>query len=92
VFIGRAFPDLANDLQRHRTVLVHVVPFESNLQALRHAIVSQALNPTVVNRVVFKGQRVDVFTIHDPMPTTGTPVVQWSTSWGFASNWLVFTI
>jgi hypothetical protein len=34
------FPDFANDLQGHRTVLVHVVPFESNLQALRHAIVS----------------------------------------------------
>jgi hypothetical protein len=69
------------------------VPFESNLQALRLAIVSEALNPTVINGVVFKGQRVEeVFTIHDPMPTTGTPVVQWSTSWGFAPNWLVFTI
>jgi len=35
-------------------VLVHVVPFESNFQALRHAIVSQALNPTVVNCMVFE--------------------------------------
>jgi hypothetical protein len=43
--------------------------------------------------MVFKRQRVEeVLAINDPMPTTGTPVVQWSTSWGFSSNWLVFTI
>jgi hypothetical protein len=69
------FPNFANDFERHRTVLVHAVPFESNLQALRHAIVSQTLNPTVVNGMVFKGQRVEeVLAIHNPVPTTRTPV------------------
>ena len=38
--------------------MVHVVPFESNLQALRHAIVSQALNPTVVNGMMFDWERI----------------------------------
>ena len=33
------------------------------------------MNPSVVNGMVFKGQRVEeVFTIHDPMSTTRTPV------------------
>jgi len=69
------FPDFADDLQRHRTVLVHAVPFESNLQALRLAIVGQALNPTVVNGMVFKGQRVEeVLAIHNPVPTTRAPM------------------
>jgi len=49
-------PDLANEAQRHRALLVHVAPFEPNFQELRHAIVSQALNPTVVNGMMFKGQ------------------------------------
>ena len=69
------FPNVSNDLQRHRTVLVHAVPFESNFQALRHAIVSQALNPTIVDGMVFKGQRVEeMFTIDDPVPATCTPM------------------
>jgi hypothetical protein len=68
-------PDFANDLERHRTVLVHAVPFESNFQALRLAVVSQALNPTVVHGMVFKGQRIEqVLTIHNPVPTTGAPM------------------
>jgi len=69
------FPDLADDFQRHRAVLVHVVPSESNLQTLRHAVVSQALNPTVVNGMVFDWERIQqVLTIHNPVPTTRTPM------------------
>jgi hypothetical protein len=44
---------------RHPTVLVHAVPFEANPQALRLAVVSQALNPAVVHGVVFEAQRVE---------------------------------
>jgi hypothetical protein len=72
------------------------VPFESNFQALRLAIVSQALNPTVVHGVVFDWERIQqVLAIHNPVPTTRTPmgrrrpVVNFIR---FASNWLVFTI
>ena len=55
--------------------MVHVVPFESNFQALRHAIIRQALNPTVVNGMVFKGQWVEeVLAIHNPTPTASAPV------------------
>jgi hypothetical protein len=57
-------------LFRHGTVLQ--VPFESNLQALRHAIVSQALNPTVVNGMVFKGQRVEDGA-RNPQPSANNP-------------------
>jgi hypothetical protein len=32
---------------------VHAVPFESNFQALCHAIASQALNPAIVYGMVF---------------------------------------
>jgi len=54
---------------------VHVVPFESNLQGLRLAIIGKAPNPSIVHAVVFKGQRIEkVLTIHDPMPTARTPM------------------
>jgi len=45
-------PDFANDLQRHRTVLVHGLPFESNFQTRRHAIVDK--NPSIVYGMVFR--------------------------------------
>jgi hypothetical protein len=54
---------------------VHDVPFESNLQTQRHAILSQALNPTIVNGMVFAWKQIQqVLTIHNPMPATGAPV------------------
>jgi hypothetical protein len=44
-------------------------------QALRHAIISEALNPTVVNGMVFEGQRIEeVFAIYNPAPTICAPV------------------
>jgi hypothetical protein len=69
------FPDFANDFERHWTVLVHAMPFESNLQALRLAIVGQALNPAVLYGVVFDWERIQqVLTIYNPVPTTRAPL------------------
>ena len=69
------FPDFANDFERHRTILVRAVPFESNFQALRLAIISQALNPTVVHGMVFDWERIQqVLAIHNPVPATRASV------------------
>jgi hypothetical protein len=66
-------PDFTNDLQRHRTVLVHVLPRESYLQALRRAIVGKAPNPTVVNGVVWACKWfLEVLTVDNPMPAART--------------------
>jgi hypothetical protein len=55
--------------------LLHRIPFESNFQALCHAIIGKTVNPSVVNGVVFKGQRVEeVFAIHNPVPATRAPL------------------
>jgi hypothetical protein len=68
-------PDFANDLQRHGTVLVHVLPCEMYFQTLRHAIIGKAPNPSVLNGVVFAGQWFHkVLTVDNPMPTASAPV------------------
>ena len=54
---------------------MHALPFESNLQALRLAFIGQALNPTVVNGMVFDWERIQqVLAIRNPVPTTRTPM------------------
>jgi hypothetical protein len=48
---------------------VHILPLESNLEALCLAIVSQAPNASILNGVVFDRKRVEkLFAIDDPMP------------------------
>jgi hypothetical protein len=52
------------------------VPSEPDFEALRHPIVRQAPNPSVVNNgVVIAGKWFhEVLTVNDPMPTAGAPV------------------
>jgi hypothetical protein len=75
MFIGRAFQILRTTCSGTGRYWCHAVPFESTFQALRHAIVRKALNPTVVNGMVFDWERIEeVLAIDDPMPTTRTPM------------------
>jgi hypothetical protein len=54
------------------TVQVGIAPAP---RVTRHAIVGQALNPTVVNGMVFGWERIQqVLTIHNRTPTTRTPM------------------
>jgi hypothetical protein len=54
---------------------MHILPSESNLQALRRPIIRKAPNPAILNGMVFERERVDkVLTIDNPAPTTGAPV------------------
>jgi hypothetical protein len=70
-----SLPDFADDWQRNRTVLVHILPSESNLQALRGAIVRKAANPYILDRIVFERKRLhEVPTVDDPAPTVPAPV------------------
>jgi hypothetical protein len=56
-------------------VLTHGLPLESNLEALRLAIIGEASNASVLDGIVFNWKRVgEVLTIDDPMPTTSAPV------------------
>jgi hypothetical protein len=54
---------------------VYGPPLESNLEALRLAIIGKASNASIIYWMVFNGKRVpEVLTIDDPMPTTGAPM------------------
>jgi hypothetical protein len=76
---------------------VHILPSESNLEALRLPIVRKAANPSIVNGMVFHQKWLkDVLTVATTKCQQSAHQcdsgVQWSTSSGLASNWLVFTI
>ena len=90
-----SFPDFAHQLQRHRPELVHRLPCESNLQALRRPIIRKAANPAILNGMVFAREWFhEVLTVDNPTPTTRAPVRFGRPMVNFIlrdSNWLVFT-
>ncbi len=64
------FPNLLNNREWYRPVLPYGSPTITDLEALSHAIVSQAANAGIVNRKVWQAERIrHVLTVDHPMPT-----------------------